>query len=169
MLRLLAGRAADVVTRDELLNEVWGYERRRRRERLTHISRRCGPNSKSIRQSRVVCSRFTASATSGWRRKVDKHLAPIDWQRDDDGTTAVPARTTFMPPMEGFTVTRNLMIVTALVAVLGSAAPAQSGSGCCSKRSRRNRQKGTFRRRSRFTSDSSTGRGTIALSSRRRS
>ena len=48
VLRLLAGRAADVVTRDELLNEVWGTSRRRRRERLTHISRRCGPNSNSF-------------------------------------------------------------------------------------------------------------------------
>lgn len=26
VLRLLAARAGDVVTRDELLNEVWGYE-----------------------------------------------------------------------------------------------------------------------------------------------
>jgi DNA-binding response OmpR family regulator len=26
VLRLLAGRAGEVVTRDELLNEVWGYE-----------------------------------------------------------------------------------------------------------------------------------------------
>ena len=71
LLRFLASREDIVVTRDELLNKVWGFESTPLPERSTITSPACAPSWKRIRRVRSTFRPFTGSGTSSFPTKAN--------------------------------------------------------------------------------------------------
>ena len=69
LLRFLASREDTVVTRDEILNKVWGFESYPITERSTITSPACAPSWKRIRRVPSTFRRFTGSGTSSFPTK----------------------------------------------------------------------------------------------------
>ena len=74
VLRFLASRAGQVVTRDELLNEVWGYDRILPAARWTTMSPGSAPSWSGMRRSRSTSRRCTGWDISSFHNSMTKIL-----------------------------------------------------------------------------------------------